>query len=348
MDQIENKKNISIVGGEKGSGSKKRYIMVSFALIIAILFVGTYFYFQNSFNLDNVVKENNNAITNNTEAYKKIAYVGFGTSGQPFWVAMGKFSEEAALARKIIFMDLTSEIASPDAQIASLNLAIDQHVDGIILGANLPSTLLTVLDRAYKANIPVVAIDTAVDSPAIVSFIATDNLENARVAGDFIVNATKAKGTVLILCGEKTHPNSIASEKGVREKAEKAGMNVISRYADWQIEKAYQYANEELSKPNNITAIFGCWDPGIISAEKAVEDKGLQGKIILIGFDGLQEAFKDIQAGKILAVVAQPIKQEAIAGVETIMDYLNKKTVEKIKLIPGILVNKTNVGYFLD
>jgi len=325
-----------------------RNVIVFLVLIIGMLLVGTYFYFQNSFNLDNMIKENNNAITNNGGDYKKIAYVGFGTSGQPFWVAMGKFSEEAALSRKIIFMDLTPEVSSPEAQIASLNLAIDQHVDGIILGANLPSTLLEVLDRAYKAKIPVVAIDTQVDSPAVVSYIATDNLENARVAGDFIVNATKGKGTVLILCGVETHPNSISSEKGVREKAEKAGMNVITRYADWQIEKAYQFANEELSKPNNITAIFGCWDPGIISAEKAVEDKGLRGKIILVGFDGLQEAFKEIQAGKILAVDAQPIKQEAIAGIETIIDYLNKKPVEKIKIIPGILVDKSNVGYFLD
>ncbi len=320
-------------------------------IIIGVLFIGLNFFYSSSFQIDRQLTNNNNNNNNLFSSYPTIAYIGFAKEQQPFWTELGELSEEAALTRKIVYLDLTPKIPSSEEQVNSINQAINQNVDGIILGANLPSSLTQVLARAYEKNIPIVAVDTDLDSPAVVSVISTDNLESAKLAGEFIVNATGGKGTLLIICGEKTHPNSIAREKGVREKAELAGMDVITHYADWQIEKAYSFAFEELSKPNNITVIFACWDPGIISVEQVVESKGLGGKIILVGFDGLQETYREIKNGKISATIAQPIKQMAREGVETIVDYLNNKTVQRVKSIAGILVSNSaagNVGYFLD
>jgi ribose transport system substrate-binding protein len=328
-------------------GKSHNWIYIVLIFVSVILFVG-YFYFQIYFSVPNSLKLDIKDGSIATSSYKIIAYIGFAREQQPFWTAMGKFSEMAASERKITYLDLTPETASVEEQIASLNLAIDQKVGGIIIGANSPQSLMTVLDRAYEAHIPVVAIDTAVKSPAIVSLIATDNLESARLAGDYIVKATNASGTVLILCGEKTHPNSIARETGVKEKAESAGMQVIVYYTDWQAEKAYLFASEELSKPNNITAIFSCTDPGILSAMRAAELNNRK-DIILVGFDGLQEVFLEIaNGGRISATVAQPIKQMAREGIETVLDYLDNKMVKSEKLIPGIIVTKENAGYFLD
>lgn len=328
---------------------KKAYIAIPIALVvILVLSIGVYFLYTSFYSSQNKIFKNDETLSPVNGKYETIAYIGFAKEQQPFWTAMGKFSQEAAALRKITYLDLTPEIPSTKDQVDSLNLAIDQKVAGIIIGANLPSTLISTLEKAYLANIPVVAIDTNIDSPAVVSSISTDNLESARIAGDYIVNATNGVGTVLIICGEKTHPNSIAREMGVKQAAEKAGMNVTVRYADWEIEKAYSFTREELSKQNNITAIFGCWDPGIISAQEVVEDLGLSKKITLVGFDGLQQTYVLIQEGKISATIAQPIKQMAREGVETIIDYLNNQSVTRINSIPGILVTKDNVGYFLD
>ena len=317
-------------------------------LVLIILFVAIYSYNQSSLVNNNIVPSNNGGVANNNSQYKTIVYVGFAKEQQPFWTEMGRLIEQAASVRNINYLDLTPQIPSVEDQIVSLNAAIDQNVSGIIVGANLPSKLMIVLGKARDANIPVVAVDTDIDSPAVVSAIATDNLESARVVGDYIVSATGGKGTVLIIAGEKTHPNSMARVTGVKEKAEQAGMSVIVDYADWQIEKAYSFTREELLKSNNITAIFACWDPGIISAQQVVQDLNLENKIILVGFDGLQETYNLIQSGKLSATVAQPMKQMAREGVETIINYLSNKPVNRIKLVPGIVVTKSNVGYFLD
>ena len=328
----------------------KKYITISLALVILfVVLIGVYFYFQNYINVNSVTNENSVAVLNNGTSYKKVVYIGFGKEGQPFWTAMGQFVAQASLTRKIIFMDLTPTVPSAQSQIDVLNSAIDQRVDGIIIGANDPSKLTNVLGKAKDANIPVVAIDTKVDEPAIVSFIATDNSESAKIAGNYVVKATGGKGTLLILGGAENHPNSIARVNGVKSVAEKAGMKVIVDYTDWDSTKSYSITNEELSKPNNnIVAIFSASDPGIIAAEQVVENKGLQGKIILVGFDGIQDSFKEIKNGKLTATMAQPVKEMARKGIETIMDYLSNKKVLKENLIPGIMVDKINIGYFLD
>lgn len=328
---------------------KKAYIAIPIALVvILVLSIGVYFLYTSFYSPENKISKNGETISQGNGKYETIVYIGFAKEQQPFWTAMGKFSQEAATLRKITYLDLTPRVPSTEDQVESLNLAIDQKVAGIIIGANMPSTLISTLEKAYLANIPVVAIDTNIDSPAVVSSISTDNLESARIAGNYIVNATNGAGTVLIICGEKTHPNSIAREIGVKQVVEKARMNVIVRYADWEIEKAYSFTREELAKQNNITAIFGCWDPGIISAQEVVEDLGLSKKITLVGFDGLQQTYVLIQEGKISATIAQPIKQMAREGIETIVDYLNNQTVNRTNSITGILVTKENVRYFLD
>jgi len=334
----------------KVTNNRNNFLYIWLGVVVVLLAIGI-MYLNSNLNIytGNISKPANVIAENNTSSYKKIAYIGFQKIGQPFWTSMGKYLESAASVRKIFYTDLTSDILSPQKQIESLKLAIDQHVDGIILGPTLPSELITVLDSVYKAKIPVVVVDTEVKSPAVVSFIATNNLESARLAGDYIVSNNKTKGTVLILCGEKNHPNSMARERGVREKTEKAGIKTIARYTNWQIEKAYSFTKEELAKPNNnIKAIFSCFDPGIISAEKAVEEAGIGGKIVLVGFDGLQETYKLIQSGKIAATVAQPIKQMARESIEKILSYINGDKIETENLIPGIMVTKNNLGYFLD
>jgi len=282
-----------------------------------------------------------------TPKSKIVAYVGYSTV-QPFWVSLGSYVKKEADNKNLKLIDLTPETLNSLDQKKALEVAANKEISGIILGAAEPAILIDGLDKALSLGIPVIAIDTKVDHPAVKGFLATDNLAGAVLAGDYIVKATGGKGTVLILGGTLNHPNGDARRDGVKQEVEKAGMKVIFKQADWEDEKAYQFTKEELDKTNDITAIFSAWDPGIIAAEKVVNEKGLQGKIVLCGFDGLQPNLKEIKAGTISATVAQPIEQIGTKGVDMMVDLLAGKTVESTTLIPGILVTKDNVDNFLS
>jgi ABC-type sugar transport system substrate-binding protein len=191
-----------------------------------------------------------------------VAYIGFSTD-KPFWVNLGKAVKQEAAHRNINLIDLTPPSPDAEMQVKFLDHAIKKKVDGVILGANNPLLLQQILSQAAQSRIPVVAIDSVINHPAIKSFVATDNAKGAALAGEYIVAQTGGKGTVLILGGTANHPNGEARRLGVTEKAAAAGMSVIFRRTDWEIENAFLATSEELNKPNKISAIFSCWDPGI-------------------------------------------------------------------------------------
>jgi ribose transport system substrate-binding protein len=211
------------------------------------------------------------------EGKTTIAYIGFSTE-KPFWVSLGKAVKAEAIHRNLDLIDLTPPDADPKTQVKLLEHAIKKQVNGIIIGANSQASLHQALSKAVQKKIPIIAIDSPIDHPAIFSFIATDNDRGAAMAGQYIVEKTGARGTVLILGGTKDHPNGDARRFGVTKKAETAGMNVLFRRADWNDEKAYQITSEELSKANDITAIFSCWDPGINTASHVIEKMGIEKK----------------------------------------------------------------------
>jgi ribose transport system substrate-binding protein len=279
---------------------------------------------------------------------KIIAYVGFSTL-QPYWVSLASYIKTEMASRSLKYIDLTPGSLDPQVQKNALHAAVNPSVGGIILGGGGdPTVLKSDLDQALKLNIPVIAVDTNIDHPAVKGFIATDNLAGAKIAGDYIVSATHGKGTVLILGGTVNHPNGDARKNGVTEEVQKAGMKMIFHYADWVDDEAYKYTDQELAKKNDISAIFVAWDPGAIAAAQVVEKRGLKGKIVIVGFDGLQKNLEEIEAGNISATIAQPIKQIGREGVQMIVDVMAGKPIPAVKLAPGILVTKDNVEQYLQ
>ncbi|HTX87039.1 MAG TPA: sugar ABC transporter substrate-binding protein [Candidatus Nanoarchaeia archaeon] len=326
--------------------NKKILIGTAIAIVLVLAGSGGYFWLMAKKPVEKI-----NAVTppvSGGAASKIVAYVGYSTA-QPFWVTLGADIKAEADRKGLKFVDLTPQTLDPQEQKRLLDVAVNSEINGIILGGGGdPTVLKQGLDKALALGIPVITVDTEIDHPAVKGFIATDNFAGAVLAGDYIVKATGGKGTVLILGGTLNHPNGDARRDGVKQEVEKAGMKVIYRQADFAEQEAYQDTEEELSKPNDISAIFAAWDPGILAADKVVQQKKLQGKIIMSGFDGLQPNLIAIKAGDISSDLAQPIEQIGTKGVDMIVDLLAGKQVPKTTLIPGFLITKDNVDNYLN
>lgn len=276
--------------------------------------------------------------TSYADHQRTIAYIGFSTD-KPFWVNLGKAVQREARQRDMILIDLTPPTADIELQIKFLEHAIEQQVDGIILGANSPTLLTKSLDKAALNKIPVVAIDTDINHPAIKSLVATDNVAGADLAGRYIAQRTGGKGTILILGGTKNHPNGEARRNGVTQRAEEAGMKVLFRRADWDDEKAFKITIEELGKQNDISAIFACWDPGIDTASHVVAKKFADRKLILVGFDGLDRTVNYIRQGKVTATIAQATHTMGKASVEIVEQVISGDEFSSKILIRPYLVD---------
>lgn len=273
---------------------------------------------------------------------KYVAYIGFSTD-KPFWNTLGKSIQKEADKRKILLVDLTPTEPDAMAQGRLIDHAIGRGVDALIVGANSPSTLEGSLTRAKVNNIPVVAVDTRIDHPAVVAFVATDNHKGAALAGEYIVQHTHGQGRVLILGGAPGHPNGEIRKNGVISAAKKAGMDVILRYAHWKDEIAYQIANEEFRKGALITAVFSCWDPGIDTVSHVLDRLDVRTRPILMGFDGLPRTVAYISKGRVTATVAQDTALMGKRSVELVLKILSGTAYRKESLIAPFVIDGTTV-----
>ena len=322
-----------------------RNIVLLFISIIFVVFVwlsGSFFQEKQK------IPVQNNDLRVAKPQYRTVVY-GSPSSSHPYWFLLGKVVERVGKKHKMNIIDITPPDEEDDVLRNRLFAqAAEKNIDGILIGNYIESKLKPSVDKAYKKGIPIVVIGANDGHPGIKSSVSFDDYESGKVAGNYIVKETNALGTVLVLAGIEGYPGSDERRDGAVEKIKAAGMKVIIEQADWQVEKAYRFTRDYLSKENDITAIFGCWDPAIDAALHVVKEKGLLGKIILVGYDGLEKTLHSIKAGEINATIAPTdIEYSAKIAVELLSKHLDGEDIPPRNLRIGILVTRENVNTFL-
>jgi ribose transport system substrate-binding protein len=277
-----------------------------------------------------------------------IAYTGYPGGKTPFWAQMTQYVKEEAAAQGVELIDLSPTVADAVQQKDSVDNAINRGVQGIIIGAIDNRAFGDSLKKAAAKKIVCVAVDTAIDDPAITALAQTDNLASARVMGQYIVDHVATKGKVLILGGTMGHQTGDARRDGVKQVVEANGFEVIFRACDWDDSKALETATNELQANPDIVAVFGCWDPGALAGLAAVKQRGLLGKVKVFGFDGLPAAFKSIKDGELTATIKQDNKQMAQVIVRSVIAQLKGQPSVKKLLIDGFVIDSSNVDQYLQ
>ena len=275
-----------------------------------------------------------------------IAFSGFSMTNE-FWIALEKAAEAEAAAQKVNFINLTTDVQDAEAQKRAVDNAITQKVDGLIIGATDTRGWDDTLAKAKAAGIPAIAVDTAIENDYISSLIQTDNLAAAGLAGDYLCQILGGKGKALVLGGTVGHQTGDARKNGVEEKLKACGVTVIGDYSDWDTNKSADLAQNTLTANPDLSAIFVAFDPGAAAAAAIVTQKGLAGKVPVVGFDALPIALKAIKDGEMAATVRQDPAKMGKEGVDLILKLLKGEKVEPKTMIPGVLITKDNVDEFL-
>jgi ribose transport system substrate-binding protein len=279
-------------------------------------------------------------------APKIIAYIGYSSTNN-FWLTVKKGVAEAAASHKIGIIDLTAKDPDSAKQNEAIQNAVNKKVSGIIIGPVHDKELTKSLDMAAAAKIPVVVVDTPVDHHWVSSTVATNNLSAAKLAGAFLVKKLAKGDKVLIIGGADGHVTGEARKDGVQSELQAAGFETVYHSANWKEDQAFMIADRELKKDPAIKAIFAAWDPGIMTARKAVPANRVK-QTLLVGFDALPEALLAIKKGELHATVRQDPHQMGRVSVENVLKVLSGETVAKASHIDGMLIDKSNVDKFLN
>jgi len=245
---------------------------------------------------------------------KTIALV-MKTLNNPFFIDMQRGAEQAArkLNVKLIVQAAEREV-DVEKQMQIIENLIQRKVDAICVVPSGSREIIPAIVKANAAGIPILTVDTRVDSVAlkaaggkVLTFIGSDNIDGGRIAGEYIIRRLNGKGKVAVLEGIPGHETGDARLQGFHRAVDPvAGIEIVaSQTANWERDQGFNVFQNILQSHPDVQALFACNDMMALGAIEAIAAAGKTGEIIVVGFDAIEDARNAIRLGTMDASVAQ-------------------------------------------
>jgi ribose transport system substrate-binding protein len=219
-----------------------------------------------------------------------------------------------------------------EGQIRIIEAQISANVDALAVAPSQADQLQPTLQKAVDAGIPVVLIDTNIDTfTAKSAFVGTDNRLGGTMAGEFIAGKLQSGDEVAIIRGAAGDPVHNLREEGAKEALEAAGIKVVAvQPADSDRAKGQSVAENLITAYPNIKGIYATKDEMALGALNAAKTAGKE--LVIVGFDASPDALQSIEAGELSGSVAQfpgkigelgALTAAAVARGESVEDFVN-------------------------
>ena len=266
-----------------------------------------------------------------------IAVIPKGTTHE-FWKSIHAGALKAAeeLKVEVVWKGPLKE-DNRDEQIKIVEDMTSRKVSGIVLAPLDDTALRLPVKNAVAAGIPVVIIDSGLQSEDYASFVATDNRHGGQLAGEHLAKLLGGKGQVVMLRYQEGSASTNDREAGFLEAIAKSpGIKVVSsnQYGGATTESAYK-ASENLLAPYEkggkltVDGIFCPNESTTFGMLRHLQDAGLAGKVKFVGFDSSPKLVDALAAKQLHGLVLQDPMNMGYLGVKTMVAVINKQPVEK-------------------
>jgi ribose transport system substrate-binding protein len=191
-------------------------------------------------------------------------------------------------------------------QTAQVQNFITQKMAAIVIAPVDSRGIVSAVEDANRAGIPVFTADIAAAGGQVVAHIASDNAQGGRLMGEYLAKRLNGHGAVAIL-DQPTVSSVIDRVRGFREAlAAYPGITIVAAPAVERgiREVAKQKTDNLLQAHPDLAGIFGSNDDCALGALAAVRAAGRNG-VLIVGFDAIPEARTAILADT-------PLKADAV------------------------------------
>lgn len=263
--------------------------------------------------------------------------VSISTLNNPFFVSLKEGIEAKAKEKgmKVSVVDAQDDTAK---QVSGIEDLILKKVDLLIINPTDSAAISSAVQSANDAGIPVITVDRSADEGEVVTFIASDNVAGGEQAAKYIVEQLGENAKVVELEGVSGASATRERGEGFHNIADKQLDVVSSQTAEFDRTKGLNVMENMLQGNKDIQGVFAHNDEMALGAIEAIKATGKD--ILVVGFDGNEDALKAVEAGDLSATIAQQpalIGEEAITAAEKI---LKGEKVEETISVPLKLVTK--------
>jgi len=286
------------------------------------------------------------ALAASASAAPKIGVL-FKDKSPGFWILAEKGANEAAktLGADVIIkapptvLDLT-------AQSRLLALLANEKLDALVIAATNPDVVEAAVAKLAEAHVKIVTVDTPLKAGLADTFVGADQVAIAEVAAKVFISIIADGDEVAILRNNTVDRTVVTRETTLRE-ALKARSKLIVHsdiYASSEKDTEDERALLMLTQHPKTTAVFASATRGTLATIKAVREKGLVGKVKVVGFGTYlpAEAAQAFEDGILVGWVAQEPKDLGVKAVQAAVALVKGEAVPAVVRPDFLLVTKDN------
>ncbi len=259
------------------------------------------------------------------------------TLNNPFFVSMkdGVEAEAKDKGMDVVVVDAQNDAAK---QISDVEDLIQQGVDVLLINPTDSAAISTAVQSANSLGIPVVTLDRSAEKGEVATLVSSDNEKGGEMAGEFLVDQLGEGAKVAELEGVPGASATRERGKGFHNIADEKLDVVAKQTANFDRTEGLNTMENLLQGNPDIEAVFAHNDEMALGALQAIQSSGKD--ILVVGFDGNEDAINSIQDGKLSATVAQQPEEIGSLAVQAGVDVLKGNEVDETIPVPLKLVSE--------
>ena len=245
-------------------------------------------------------------------------------------------------------VDVVEAHDDTERQIRQIDSLANTDIDLLVVAPNEAAPVSEAIAKVKKKGIPIIYFDRKAETEDYTAFIGGNNIEAGKAMAnyalslidEFHVSGHKPK-VVEITGAMSSSPAQERHEGFLSVMKEHGNLEYIYKEADWSSDKACLITEEQIDSEQMPDIIF-CHNDGMATGVyKAVVEKDVEGKIMILGIDGLPgEGIEYVQLGHQAGSYVYPTHGELI--VKLALDILTGQPYERDNELQGMMVTPKN------
>lgn len=234
-------------------------------------------------------------------------------------------------------------------QLELFETCIAREAAAIILDNAGADATVAAVQRAKDAGIPSFLVDREITQEGVaVSQIVSNNYQGATILAEYFAELMGEEGKYAELTGRDTDTNAHIRSQGYHDVLDELpGMEMVAQQtANWSQDEAFGVMENMLQANPDIKGVIAGNDTMALGAQAALLAAG-RADVIVVGFDGSDDAIQSILAGELKATALQPVAEMAIQAAIQADEYIKtgstgkpeKQSIDMVLITPENAAN---------
>jgi len=265
--------------------------------------------------------------------------------------AFNQAKSDGLIAEDSTFYDAGN---SQSTQVSNVETAISNEVDFLMIAAITAEGVISAIQEANDADIPVIAIDRNVAEGETVSYIASDNVQLGQRSTELCLEFMQEQGdadTYNVVQLEGTPGASVTNDRGQGFQNAVDDNDALERLAsqtgEFSTGEALNVMEDFITQyGDDIDGVFCQNDLMALGAHQALQSADMS--VPVTGIDGTEAWVQRFSDNQYYGTLAQLPEEMVTTAIDTGVAHLDGEDVEDSITIEGLEVTQDNASDYID